>query len=1388
MTDFPQKNGLLTHSQIPILLGQRLNAASPLYNMAFAFVIPAELDTKRFQQAWNHVAASSDALRTRIPAAGEGGISWRLGPSTPATEIHELDAGGAEHEAFLAWARHRCRQPMDLSGHLLESVLVPLRNGQTGWYLNQHHLITDAWSTRLVVQRVSEAYLSLIHHGALPETDLDAYYTVAASQVLKNADDTAAKAHWQELANALQDRLELYGRPTDPGSTESTRVALQLDEERSDGLRQLARSSGFASLSPNISEFNLFATLLAALLHRISDQEVLGFDAPSAGRSTPEARRSIGCYIELFPYHIEVRPGDSFRELAARCLGETLRFLSNARPGTRDLNDQQGARVVLNYLPMRFEEIAGQEAVETHWLHPGHSDSSHALRLQVHDFSAKGRWSLLFDCNDDALPLPYRNRIPEHFMKLLDALLENPDRPLGQVDLLLDEERVLLNRFNDTAAAPLPAVTLVDRITASIDAHADRVALREGDASLNYAELGARVDQVTAALAGHGIGPGHRVVVTGNRSMSLVIAILAVMKRGAAYVPVDAATPPDRLTAIVRNAGATAVMAGRGAPDLEGLEGASLLSLDPGPPDSAQHGAGLSMHPSLDDEAYLIYTSGSTGTPKGVVINHLGLADYLSWAEGEYVRGEFLRFPLFTSIAFDLTVTSLFLPLVTGGTLDIYPEPGSAADTAVFDVADRNRVDVIKLTPSHLQLLVRQGMDGSRIRRMILGGENLTTRTAAAASAQLMDRVEITNEYGPTEAVVGCIAHRYDPTCDTGTNVPIGVPAAHVTVEILNDHGSPAPLGTPGELWLSRPGLALRYEGMEALTSERFPPHPDRPGRRHYRTGDRVRLGEDGQLHYLGRLDRQLKISGHRIEPAEIEQALRSIDGVTDCTVIAHRHHAPPVHAGGVRTCVRCGLASNVPRTFIDVEGVCNVCRTFEQVQARAEDYFLQESDLEQLFEESRRRHAPEYDCMMLYSGGKDSSYALARLVGMGLKVYAFTLDNGFISDDAKANIRGMTEALNVPVEFATTPHMNAIFRDSLERFSNVCNGCFKTIYTLSVNRAHELGIPIIVTGLSRGQMFETRLTEEMFRDGQCSPAEVDAAVLAARKVYHRVSDEVTRTLDTQLFETDKVFEAIQFVDFYRYVDVGLDEVYRYLDEQVPWTRPRDTGRSTNCLINDVGISIHQAERGFHNYALPYSWDVRMGHKTRDEALDELNDEIEPGRVQRILREIGYQPRSADRSRDVLEAFYVSRIQRSEAALRSALATRLPAALIPSRLVAVEHIPLTTSGKIDEHALLARSGQLTTKAEFRAPEGPVESYLADLWQRELMLDRVSADDQFFELGGTSLMAMQVMLQLCEEFHIKLPLETLFMKPVLSDLARAAEDRILADIEGEDSYA
>ena len=1374
----------LTHSQTQIWLGQRLNPGSPLYNMAFAFVLPAALETELFCEAWRRVVERSDALRTRLVEQEGGGVRIQLAEHTTPTEVLDFTSRSEPLDEFKSWCQQRCAKALSLEGALIDSVLVRLGKGRTGWYLNQHHLITDAWSTQLLFREVGAEYQSL-SGGDVPaeRASLADYYPTAESLQRGSAETRSeAEEHWAARSERAGRSVSFYGRDGRPVGTVSRRLSLELGEGRSRALDRLCEQDGFSSLSPEISRFALFATLLVSWLHRISGWQELSFDAPIAGRPTPDAKRSLGLFIELFPFAARVESGDTLRSLGARCLEEARRFLVHALPGSSAPSSAAASNVVLNYFPSAFSDFAGCP-VEVDWVHPGHGDSVHALRVQVHDFSGTGGYTLHFDYNERALPERLRRRSLEHFEILLAALLEDPDRPIAEVDLLVAEERQVLATLNATDSLPLPERSVIEMFEAQAERHPGRVALRQGGVETTYAGLRDQMEELAAALVAGGLEPGDRVAILSRRSSLAVVAVLATLRARAAYVPIEARTPQARLDEILADSGARLLLLG----DLGGFEpqvsGADQLSIA----EALGSGSGTPLDrevPGLDELAYLMYTSGSTGKPKGVLIEHGGLVDYLCWADRQYVRGERFTFPLFTSMAFDLTVTSLFLPLITGGCLEIYPEPDGPVDTALQDVVETNAVDFIKLTPSHLSLLESMGLEGSRVRRIVAGGENLRTELAARLVAGLQDRVELYNEYGPTEAVVGCVAHRYDSSSDTGLSVPIGVPADHVTVEVLNEALTAVPVGVPGELWISRYGLARGYHGLDEITQQRFQEYPEHPAQRRYRTGDQVRMLDDGKLEYLGRFDRQLKVSGFRVEPGEIETALLSIAGIDECAVVARRHPVATLELDQqLRHCVRCGLPSNYPRAAVDEAGVCSICRSYESIKEHAQAYFKSEEDLSRIFEESARQHDAPYDCLMLYSGGKDSTYALCRLVDMGLSVYAFSLDNGFISEGAKDNVRRVTQQLGVPVELATTRAMNAIFRDSLMRFSNVCNGCFKTIYTLSMKRARELGIPIIVTGLSRGQMFETRLVEDMFRDGLRSPDEVDAAVLAARKVYHRVRDEVTRAFGTAMFEDEEVFRAVQFVDFFRYVDVGLDEMYAYLRQKVPWVRPEDTGRSTNCLINDVGIYVHRRERGFHNYALPYSWDVRLGHKTRAAALAELDDDIDVNDVKTMLREIGYdfERLSTHSDQVALEAFVVCAEDISVDRISSQLGERLPPYLIPTHLQRVDTIPLTASGKVDEEALRSEVYQRPREKPFRELEGPVEEFLGQAWQQELGVDTVGADDDFFELGGTSLAAMQVMLQLCREFDIDLPLESLFSHTTLGRLARIAEEKILADV-------
>jgi acyl-CoA synthetase (AMP-forming)/AMP-acid ligase II len=437
----------------------------------------------------------------------------------------------------------------------------------------------------------------------------------------------------------------------------------------------------------------------------------------------------------------------------------------------------------------------------------------------------------------------------------------------------------------------------------------------------------------------------------------------------------------------------------------------------------------------------VLYTSGSTGQPKGVEVTHGSLADYVAWAARRYSDGERLTWPLFTSPAFDLTLTSIFVPLASAGTIVIYPNEVGASALVVRKVFEDNQADVVKLTPSHLALLRDLDLSRSRVRRLIVGGEDLT-RAAALAAQSALGGAEVLNEYGPTEATVACMIHRFDPVVDVRPSVPIGRPSDNARIHVLDDRGNPTPRGVAGEICIGGPRVARGYRGRADLTAASFMPDPLGGSGRLYRTGDLARWLPDGTLEFLGRRDTQVKVHGVRVELGEIEAALAAHPAIDACVAQV----SATAHASRDTRCRSCGLERAHPEARLDDDGVCAVCRRFERERERVARYFGTMDDLRSMLGDAKAQATGQPDCLMLYSGGKDSTYALSRLVELGARPLVFLFDNGFISGQAKENARRMADTLGLELVIGETPAMPAIFADSLARFSNVCNGCYKTI------------------------------------------------------------------------------------------------------------------------------------------------------------------------------------------------------------------------------------------------------------------------------------------------------------------------------------------------------
>ncbi|HEY3468242.1 MAG TPA: non-ribosomal peptide synthetase, partial [Amycolatopsis sp.] len=430
----------------------------------------------------------------------------------------------------------------------------------------------------------------------------------------------------------------------------------------------------------------------------------------------------------------------------------------------------------------------------------------------------------------------------DRFLRLLVAAVDDPAVAVADLPLLSDAERVqVLEQWNGSSTEDSPL--FVERFEDQVRATPDAVAVDLGGVRLTYAELNARANRVA-----HRLGAGGLVGICAPNSADLVVGVLGALKSGAAYLPLDPADPAARRALLLADAGARVVLT---AGDVA-VEGETLALDDPaGWADSSPENP---ARPGPDDLAYVIYTSGSTGRPKGVQVAHRALATYLGWAREAYpsLAGRAL---LHTSASFDLTVTTLLGPLTAGGS-----------------IVDTGRPDFVKATPTHLAALPEESYPTGDL---VLGGEALLGEAVRPFSG-----IAVTNEYGPTEATVGCVVHRLEGP--VSGPVPIGRPTPGTRVYVLDDRLRPVPPGVAGQLHLAGAQLAQGYLGRPELTAERF---PDGPFGRMYATGDLARWRRDGTLEYLGRTDDQVKLRGHRIEPGEVEAALRELPDVRDAAV-----------------------------------------------------------------------------------------------------------------------------------------------------------------------------------------------------------------------------------------------------------------------------------------------------------------------------------------------------------------------------------------------------------------------------------------------------------------------------------------------------------------------
>jgi surfactin family lipopeptide synthetase A len=903
-------------------------------NIPVAFRVSGAPDVTRLEDCIKQLVRRHDSLR----------MSFRMGAEPEFKVHHQVDFVLTAQSCPPEEVNKKLRgfvQPHDLTrAPLFRIKLLKPEKGDYLLFADFHHSISDGLSVVHFFDELFRLYdgeqlpvlrVSYKDYAAWEQTHLQA-------RALQRQ-----RPYWMEHLRGEWPVLEMpldFGRPA-VFDTEGAKMPFAFSPETTARLKQLADDQ-------HCTLHALLLSLYKVLLAKYTGQEQIVVGIPVAGRRHPDLQGMQGMFVNNLALRSTVTgnvPFATFLRTEHRLVQDALdhqdypfEALVAELGAKRDMSRNAAFDTMFNYQNIGTPALqhAGI-ALSRHFFDPGFSKFDISLEV----FEAEDALQCAFEYATRLFRPETIAGLVTHLGNLVERVIANPGSDLADLSLLTDAEYDrLIVRFNATGRNYPHDRTIPQLFEEQAAATPARVALEYLGQTLTYQELDRRAGQLAALLREKGIVANRIVAVLIDRSPELVVAILGVLKAGGCYLPIDTDSPEVRIGYLLADSQSrliltTANQAHRLAnlPGSAGNRNIDVVKVD-AQPRYAPHLPPVPAVNTPTDLAYVMYTSGTTGQPKGVMIEHRSLVNYTCWAAEHYVKNEEAAFPLFTSISFDLTVTSLFTPLITGNRLVIYPEGGG---TLLEQVIRDNQVQVIKLTPSHLKMLRELRIDASRtrIKRFIVGGEQLEARLAGAIREKFGGKVEIYNEYGPTEATVGCMIHLYEPAADTGTSVPIGRPAANTQLYILDRYLKPVPTGVSGELYLSGDGLAKGYLFREALTGQKFVPNPFGGGKTMYRTGDVARHRPSGVVEYVGRADQQIKINGVRVEPAEIESHLMSHPLIAEALVTLRANEKGnkqlcayySVHPGGAaiprEAALRDHLAGRVPHYLIPVHFIC---------------------------------------------------------------------------------------------------------------------------------------------------------------------------------------------------------------------------------------------------------------------------------------------------------------------------------------------------------------------------------------------------------------------------------------------------------------------------------
>ena len=1305
------------------------------YRVQYAVRLAGDLEVQACRAALERAAARHEILSTtfrRLPGldlplqviagggvAWEGDEDWRgLDRDRQETLLAELfDSTG--------------RLPFDLEdGPMLRARLIALAPRDHLLLLALPALAADPASVANLVRETGRCYAG--RPGGEPAEEPLQYPDLAAWQndLLEAEDKAAGREYWQgrDLSSAWRLELPFATRP-------AARPAFLPALRRADV--PLETAAGLAALARRLEAPLpiLLESLWALLLARRTGAEEVTVASAYAGRKHPELESALGPLARFLP--VQCRP-DGRRKLAD--------FVRSVAEAASEVSRWQEFFDGPHFFPFCFE--FEERSVEP--FAPGIQWSFARGFACIDRFEAKlsclregDRLSTELHYDASLLQAPEADRLMQSLHRLLASTVAAPEAPLGRLDILGEEERHrLLCELSRTRTEARRERTVHAGFEELAAAHPETDAVICGDRRLSYGELNGRANQLARWLRARGVGPGAFVPLFLERSAEMLVAILGVLKSGAAYVALDPLSPRARLLAMLSDLDAPLLITETSLePDLPD-HGLPVLRLDAEPELECQGREDLGQNPQPEDAAYALFTSGSTGGPKAVVVEHRQLFHYVQSILPALDLAPGWSFAVVSTFAADLGHTAIFPTLGSGGCVHVIAQPSASDPAALAEVFRRHPIDCLKIVPSHLEALLAASGAADLLprRRLVLGGEAASWNLMGKIRA-LGPRCEIFNHYGPTEATVGAATYRLDREAALGSTarVPLGRPIANAEIYLLDSWGNPVSLGAPGELCIAGAGLARGYLGRAELTAERFIPHAfaASPGQRLYRTGDLARYLADGNLEFLGRIDDQVKIRGFRVELREIESVLAEHPGIERAVVLWRTDPEPPRLVAHL---VPDGARASAVLRLLRLQGDSSSGGSLYELPNGLTVHHLNRGETAFLFQEifageTYLRHGIRLEdgaCVFDVGAhiGLFSLFVAQRCPDA--TIYAFEpLPPTFETLRRNADLHGLNMKLfqcglaDVAGDQAFTfyPHVSLMS----SRYAN--KGQERDVVRSFLLADGEAG------GAPDGALLDELLQDRLQAESIICPL---------------------RTLSDVIRE-----QRVDRIDLLK-VDVQkseLDVLHGIAEED--WRK-----------IRQIVIEVHDIEG---RLGAVQALLTRAGYQVTAEQERVLGDTClyQVYAVRPTDGPQGPMPaRPAARREDLPSWTSPDRLRED---LRAWARERLPEFMVPASFVLLAALPLNPNGKVDRRRLAALVEEERTPVEEHvAPRTPVEEMLAGLWAELLSLPRVGIHQSFFEIGGHSLLATRLVSRVREAFGVEVPLRRLFDQPTVAGLAESLE--------------